>query len=181
MAAKDHVGTLCAWLDIAYKRGVPHAADLALSAELRPLLDLLCPPNGKASDHQRASTAHKMIVTAVDALQGTRADAAASMLDLVPGPPGRVRGITARKEAAAHHLGISADWFSRRELEPLTLALAMELDQQIARREGRTHTDPQHHHPSQLPPPPPADSYRPRPHPVAEPVTSVEPAAANRP
>ncbi len=178
MAAKDHVHKLCGWLDIAYKRGVPHAADLALSKELRPLLDLLCPPDGTASDHQRASTAHKMIITAIDALHGTRADAAAAMLDLVPGPPGRVRGITARKDAAAQHLKISADWFSRRELEPLTLALAMELDKQIARREARTNTDPQHHHPSQLPPPPPAESFRPRP---AQPVTPVEPAAADGP
>ncbi len=174
MATKDHVGELVGCLATAYRRGIPHAADLALRDDLRPLLDLLCPPDGKASDHQRAKAAHKMIVQAVDALSGDRADAAAAMLDL-NGLPGRARGITARKDAAAHHHGISADWFTRTELEPMTLALAMELDQQIARREGRTNTDPYQHQVTHLPPPPPADSYRARPEEPAE-----EPAAADR-
>ncbi|WP_063822632.1 MULTISPECIES: hypothetical protein [Frankia] len=160
----DRTEALRACLAAAYKRGIPHAADLASNAEVRPLLDLLVPADGQASEHQRARTAHRMIVTAVDALTSPRADAAAIMLGLVSAPPGRDRGITARKEAAAQQHGISADWFTRSELEPMSLALAMELDQQLRRREGRTATDPyRYRDPAVLPPPPPATSYRPRP------------------
>ncbi|MCM3922244.1 hypothetical protein ND748_11320 [Frankia sp. AiPs1] len=172
----DRTEALRACLVPAYKRGLQHAADLALHAEVRPLLDLLVPPDGRASEHQRARTAHRMLFTAVDALTSPRANAAAIMLDLVSAPPGRDRGITARKEAAAQRHGISADWFTRSELGPMTLALAMELDQQLRRREGRTVTDPyRHRDPATLPPPPPASSYRPRP------ATTPPPAAPSTP
>ncbi len=177
----DRIDALRARLVPAYKRGIPHAADLTLNAEVRPLLDLLVPPDGRASDHQRAHTAHRMIVTAVAALTSPRADAAAIMLDLVSAPPGRDRGITVRKAAAAHLHNISADWFTRTELGAMTLSLAMELDQQLRRREGRTATDPyRHRDPSTMRPPPPATSFRPAPA-VTPPSAAPAPARQTRP
>jgi hypothetical protein len=157
----DLVDVLRVQITAVYKRGVPHAADLIEYPEARPLLDTLSPPDGQASERQRARAALRMLHLAVDALGGPRGDAAAAMLDFGAAHV-RVTSITARKNAAGAHLGISGDWFSRDYLRTITHALAMELDAQIQRRAGRTNSQPYRpHDPSVLPPPPPASSYRP--------------------
>lgn len=167
----DLVDVLRAQITAVYKRGISHAADLIEYPEARPLLDTLSPPDGQTGERQRARAALKMIHLAVDALGGRRADAAAAMLDL-GAAHARATSITARKNAAGAHLELSGDWFGRDYLNAITLALAMELDQQIQRRAGRTNSQPYRpHDPSVLPPPPPASSYRPATAPARKPTT----------
>ncbi|OFB43437.1 hypothetical protein KBI5_10255 [Frankia sp. KB5] len=134
------------------------------------MLDMLSPPHPGLSEHRRALAAHRMILTAVQALGSPRGDAAAALLGLVPGRSGTAATRTARRdEAAAHYGGISADWFQRRHEAGVTLALAMELDQQLRGQEGTTRTDPQRRSRA-MTPPPPAASFQPRPTPTKTPT-----------
>jgi hypothetical protein len=159
----DPVTLLVPLVGALYARGVPHASDLLATVEGKALVDLLAPARaGAGTVHDRAVSAHRVVVAAVAAVGPPARHALEALLDLHPAAtPGRrlVLTLTERRERAGGFYRVSGATVARHHEEKLTLALAMELQQRRAAAD-RTTRAADRRRPA-APPPPPASAYRP--------------------